>query len=49
MNQPLGSAEGFRCNLYCYRLHMDIEQLKGHGAMLGANAMWGLMSPWPNS
>lgn len=24
---------------------MDIEQLKGHGAMLGANAMWGLMSP----
>lgn len=24
---------------------MNIEQLKGHGAMLGANAMWGLMSP----
>ena len=24
---------------------MNIESLKGHGAMLGANAMWGLMSP----
>ncbi len=24
---------------------MDITKLKGHGSMLGANAMWGLMSP----
>ena len=24
---------------------MKYESLKGHGAMLGANAMWGLMSP----
>lgn len=26
-------------------MKMDFGQLKGHGAMLGANAMWGLMSP----
>lgn len=24
---------------------MDIQKLKGHGAMLAANTMWGLMSP----
>ena len=24
---------------------MDTQKLKGHGAMLCANAMWGLMSP----
>lgn len=26
-------------------IEMDIQKLKGHGAMLGANSMWGLMSP----
>ena len=24
---------------------MDMQKMKGHGAMLCANAMWGLMSP----
>ena len=25
---------------------MNLMKLKGHGSMLGANVMWGLMSPF---